>query len=105
MKTYSKVAIACLCMMVHTVALCGAKAPKWLKKARQAQVTVIVFNQAGSPREAQGVVMGDSGFAGLLSIVLADYRIPAYIARKLPAASHGAARFLLSSLAAIRSAE
>ena len=69
MKTYSKVAIACLCMMVHTVALCGAKAPKWLKKARQAQVTVIVFDQAGSPREAQGVVMGDSG------VVVTEYDV------------------------------
>ncbi|MGM9675392.1 MAG: tetratricopeptide repeat protein [Bacteroidaceae bacterium] len=69
MKTYSKVAFVCLCALFHTAVLCGAKAPKWLKKARQAQVTVIVFDNAGNPREAQGVVMGDSG------VVVTEYDV------------------------------
>lgn len=46
-------------------------------------------------------VMGDAKFAGVLSTVLASYRIPCYIARKMPAATHGACRFLLASLRAV----
>ena len=47
------------------------------------------------------VAMGDAGFAGVLAPVLASYRIPAYVDRKLSAAEHGAARFLLFSLRSI----
>lgn len=47
------------------------------------------------------VAMGDPGFSGMLASVLRAYRIPAYVARKLPIVTHGAVRFLLSSLRAV----
>ena len=76
-------------------------APSPYFEAHFAAQEMLLLHERGVAFGDMAVVMGDSGFAGLLSTVLADYRIPAYIARKLPAASHGAARFLLSSLAAI----
>ena len=51
-------------------------------------------------KEPIGLIVKLVGF-GVLSTVLASYRIPCYIARKMPAAAHGACRFLLSSLRAI----
>ena len=40
-------------------------------------------------------------FAATLSTVLRSYHIPAYVAKKLPAVTHGACRFLLASLRAV----
>lgn len=47
----------------------GAKSQKWLKKARQAQVTVMVFDAQDNPRESQGVLVGDSG------VVITEYDV------------------------------
>ena len=62
---------------------------------------ILLLNESGMPFGDMAVVMGDPAFAGILSTVLRGYRIPAYVGRKLPAASHGAARFLLASLRAV----
>lgn len=76
-------------------------APSPYFEAHFAAQEILLLHEKGVAFGDMAVVMGDSGFSGLLATVLADYQIPAYIARKLPAASHGAARFLLSSLGAI----
>ena len=62
---------------------------------------MLLLNEGGMSFGDMAVVMGDPGFAGTLATVLRGYRIPAYVNRKLPAAAHGAARFLLSSLRAV----
>ena len=62
---------------------------------------MLLLHEKGVPFGDMAVVMGDGSFAGTLATVLESYRIPAYVSRKLPAASHGAARFLLSSLHAV----
>jgi len=61
---------------------------------------MLLLNEAGMPFGEMAVAMGDPSFAGMLKEVLDSYRIPAYVAQKLPAASHGAARFLIYSLRA-----
>lgn len=70
-------------------------------EAHFAAQEMLLLNESGVPFGDMALAYGDPGFAGLLKTVLDAYRIPAYVARKLPAASHGAARFLLSSLKAI----
>ncbi len=61
---------------------------------------ILLLSEQGTAFGEMAVVMGDPGFAGVLKEVLEAYRIPAYVARKLSAATHGAARFLLFSLRA-----
>ncbi|MBQ9265287.1 MAG: PD-(D/E)XK nuclease family protein [Clostridia bacterium] len=61
---------------------------------------MLLLNQRGMAFGDMALAMGDPGFAGTLATVLASYKIPAYVTRKLPAATHGAARFLLFSLKA-----
>lgn len=70
-------------------------------EAHFAAQEMLLLNEAGIPFGDMALAYGDPGFAGLLKTVLDAYRIPAYVARKLPAAAHGAARFLLSSLRAV----
>ena len=62
---------------------------------------MLLLHEKGVPFGDMAVAMGDAGFAGTLATVLNSYRIPAYVTRKLPAARHSAARFLLSSLRAV----
>lgn len=84
---------------------CGAirlyAAPNPYFEAHFAAQEMLLLHEKGVPFGEMAVVMGDGGFAGVLSTVLASYNIPAYVGRKLPAASHGAARFLLASLRAV----
>lgn len=56
------VALAC-------VICTNAKPPKWLKKVRRAQVTVIAFDKEGTPKESQGVFIDEEG------TVLTEYDI------------------------------
>jgi len=78
-------------------------APSPYFEAHFAAQEMLLLHEGGMAFGDMAVAMGDSGFAGTLATVLRDYRIPAYVDRKLPAASHGAARFLLSSLRALGS--
>ena len=75
-------------------------APNPFFEAHFAAQEMLLLHEKGVAFGDMAVVMGDGGSAGTLSTVLGSYRIPAYVARKLPAASHGAARFLLASLRA-----
>lgn len=61
---------------------------------------ILLLHEGGMAFGEMAVALGDAGFSGMLKEVLDAYRIPAYTARKLPAASHGAARFLIFSLRA-----
>ena len=70
-------------------------------EAHFAAQEMLLLHEQGVPFGAMALAMGDPGFAGVLSTVLSAYRIPAYVTRKLPAASHGAARFLIASLRAV----
>ena len=72
-------------------------------EAHFAAQEMILLHEQGVAFGEMAAALGDPGFAGLLKTVLNAYRIPAYVAQKLPAASHGAARFLLSSLRAAAS--
>lgn len=76
-------------------------APSPYFEAHFAAQEMLLLHEKGVAFGEMAVVLGDSSFSGLLSTVLTDYQIPAYVTRKLPAASHGASRFLLSSLSAI----
>lgn len=78
-------------------------APTPYFEAHFAAQEMVLLHESGMPFGDMAVAMGDAGFAGVLSAVLDSYRIPAYAARKLPAVTHGAARFLLSSLRAVGS--
>lgn len=62
---------------------------------------ILLLHERGMAFGDIAVAMGDEGFAGTLSTVLASYAIPAYAATKLSATSHGAARFLIASLRAV----
>ena len=62
---------------------------------------MLLLHEKGVAFGDMAVVLGDAGGSGVLSTVLSSYRIPAYVSRKLPALSHGAARFLLASLRAV----
>lgn len=75
-------------------------APNPYFEAHFAAQEMLLLHERGVAFGEMAVALGDAGFSGVLATVLADYRIPAYIARKLPASSHGAARFLLASLRA-----
>ena len=61
---------------------------------------MLLLHESGMAFGEMAAALGDPGFAGILKEVLDAYHIPAYAARKLPAASHGAARFLIYSLRA-----
>ncbi|MBR1586260.1 MAG: PD-(D/E)XK nuclease family protein [Clostridia bacterium] len=62
---------------------------------------MLLLHEQGVPFGEMALAMGDPGFAGTLATVLNAYQIPAYVTRKLPAATHGTARFLLFSLKAV----
>lgn len=78
-------------------------APSPYFEAHFAAQEMLRLHEQGVSFGDMAVAMGDAAFAGTLATVLRDYKIPSYVARKLPAASHGAARFLLSSLRALAS--
>ena len=78
-------------------------APTPYFEAHFAAQEMVLLHEAGTAFGDMAVAFGDAGFAGVLASVLSAYRIPAHVARKLPAVSHGAARFLLSSLRAVGS--
>ncbi len=62
---------------------------------------IALERERGVPLSDMQVLCGDlAQLSGALESAFASYGIPAYIARKLPAVSHGAARFLLASLRA-----
>ena len=75
-------------------------APNPYFEAHFAAQEMLHLHDQGMDFGDMAVVMGDAAFAGVLETVLKSYRIPAYVARKLPALSHGAARFLIASLKA-----
>ena len=62
---------------------------------------ILRLHEKGVAFAEMAVVLGDESFSGTLQEVLSSYRIPCYVGQKLPAARHGAARFLLASLRAI----
>lgn len=76
-------------------------APNPYFEAHFAAQEMVLLHEQGVDFGDMAVAMGDPGFSGVLSSVLRAYRIPAYVARKLPIVAHGAARFLLSSLRAV----
>ena len=61
----------------------------------------LLLHEQGVAFGEMAVAMGDPSFGGVLSTVLNAYRVPGYVARKLPAVTHGAARFMLASLKAL----
>ena len=76
-------------------------APSPYFEAHFAAQEMVLLHENGIAYGDMIAVMGDPNFAGVLSTVLSSYRIPCYISRKMPAATHGASRFLLSSLRAV----
>ena len=76
-------------------------APSPYFEAHFAAQEMVLLHERGMAFGEMIAVMGDPQFSGVLSTVLESYRIPCYIARKMPAVTHGAARFLLSSLRAV----
>ena len=76
-------------------------APSPYFEAHFAAQEMVLLHEQGMAFGDMVAVMGDQKFSGVLSTVLASYRIPCYIARKMPAVTHGASRFLLSSLRAV----
>ena len=76
-------------------------APNPYFEAHFAAQEMVLLHEQGIDFGDMAVAMGDPGFSGVLSAVLRAYRIPAYVARKLPIVTHGAVRFLLSSLRAV----
>ncbi len=76
-------------------------APNPYFEAHFAAQEMVLLHEQGMDFGDMAVAMGDASFSGVLSAVLRSYRIPAYVARKLPIVTHGAVRFLLSSLRAV----
>ena len=76
-------------------------APNPYFEAHFAAQEMVLLHEQGVDFGDMAAAMGDPGFAGVLAAVLRSYRIPAYVARKLPIVTHGAVRFLLSSLRAV----
>ena len=76
-------------------------APNPYFEAHFAAQEMVLLHEKGMAYGDMIAVMGDASFAGALETVLSSYRIPCYIARKMAAVSHGASRFLLSSLRAV----
>lgn len=65
---------------------------------------ILRLHQMGTPFAHMTVAFGDmSGYEGVTESVFQSFDIPFYLPRKMPMASHGAARFLLSSLRSIDS--
>ncbi len=62
---------------------------------------ILRLHKNGMPFSDMAVVLGDEGFSGTLQEVLSSYHIPCYVGQKLPAARHGAARFLIATLRAM----
>ena len=85
--------------LVPSIRLYAAPNPYF--EAHFAAQEMLLLHEKGISFGEMAIAMGDGNFAGMLATVLASYRIPAYVSRKLPAASHGAARFLLASLRAV----
>ena len=78
-------------------------APSPFFEAHFAAQEMVLLHEKGISYGDMAVAMGDESFSCLLATVLASYRIPAYVSRKLPAVSHGASRFMLFSLRALSS--
>ncbi len=76
-------------------------APNPYAEAHFAAQEIVMLHEKGIGFGEIAVALGDMNFAGTLASVLKEYRIPAYIARKMPAAAHGASKFLLASLRAV----
>ena len=76
-------------------------APNPYFEAHFAAQEMVLLHERGVAFGEMAVVLGDEGFAGVLDTVLESYRIPAYVARKLPALRHGAPRLLVSALRAV----
>ena len=76
-------------------------APNPYFEAHFAAQEMVFLHEKGISFGEMAVAMGDEGFSATLSTVLHSYNIPAYIAKKMPAATHGASRFLLASLRAV----
>lgn len=76
-------------------------APSPYFEAHFAAQEMVLLHERGMAFGDMVAVMGNGDFSGVLSTVLESYRIPCYIARKMPAVTHGASRFLLSSLRAV----
>lgn len=62
---------------------------------------ILRLHQQGMDFADMAVVMGNDSLSGTLHEVLSSYNIPCYVGQKLPAAHHGAARFLIASLRAM----
>ncbi len=76
-------------------------APNPFFEAHFAAQEMLLLHEQGVGFGDMAAAIGDPGFSGVLTAVLRSYRIPAYVARKLPIVTHGAVRFLLSSLRAV----
>ena len=76
-------------------------APSPYFEAHFAAQEMVFLHEQGVAYADMAVLLGDAGFSSTLSAVLSAYHIPAYISRKMPAVTHGAIRFLLSSLRAV----
>lgn len=76
-------------------------APNPYFEAHFAAQEMVLLHERGIAFGEMAVVLGDEGFTGVLDTVLESYRIPAYVARKLPALRHGAPRLLISALRAV----
>ena len=57
-----------------------------------------LHDREGIPYGGMGVFFCDESYAGIAEAVFEAYGVPAYVPRSVPASTHGAARFLLSSL-------
>lgn len=62
---------------------------------------MVLLHEKGIGYGEMAAVLGDANFSSTLATVLQSYHIPAYVVQKLPAVTHGASRFLLSSLRAV----
>ena len=76
-------------------------APNPYFEAHFAAQEMVLLHEAGMAYGDMAVALGDEGFSGTLATVLQSYRVPAYLSRKLPIVTHGAAQFMLSSLRAV----
>lgn len=76
-------------------------APNPYFEAHFAAQEMVLLHERGIQYGEMAVTLGDMNFAATLSTVLRSYHIPAYVAKKLPAVTHGACRFLLASLRAV----
>ncbi len=77
-------------------------APTPYAEAHQVAQEILLLHEHGVAFGEMSVLFGSlPRYAGVTAAVFKAYNIPCYIARKLPAAAHGAARFLLAALHAV----